>query len=236
MKNSTPSKSVGTVQRRAEAHRQAGLHAARAKRWDAAAVEFERATGFAPSDGLMWLNLARSRMQLGRLEGAIEAAQRAFALDRTSSLACRLAAECELQLKRPQDAVATFARLDPSAPRDHDFHNAHGNALFLAKRLREAIEAFFQALALKVDAPLVHYRLGLCFMDNGMALEAAECFRTAVSLDQGLVRALALSLLVHESRQACDWERVEPDTRDLLAAVDVADAETGRMLSPFALL
>jgi predicted O-linked N-acetylglucosamine transferase (SPINDLY family) len=236
MKNVTPPPGSSAIARRAEAHRQAGLHAARAQRWDAAAVEFERATHHAPSDALMWLNLGRSRMRLGQLEEAVSAAQRAFELDPSSTLACRMAAECELQLQRPEDAVATFARLDPAAPRDHDFHNAHGNALFQTKRLREAIDAFFKALTLKVDAPLVHYRLGLCFMDNGMSLEAAECFRTAVSLDQGLVRALALSLLVQESRQACDWERVEPDTRDLLAAVDVTDAETGRLLSPFALL
>jgi predicted O-linked N-acetylglucosamine transferase (SPINDLY family) len=236
MKNAPSLNGADARARRAEAHRQAGLHAARAQRWDAAALEFERAAGCAPSDALMWLNLARSRMRLGQLEEAVTAAHRAFALDRSSALACRMAAECEVQLNRPEDAVATFALLDPAAPRDHDFHNAHGNALFLTERLKEAIDAFFKALALKVDAPLVHYRLGLCFMDNRMDLEAAECFRTAVSLDQGVVRTLALSLLVQSGRQACDWERVGADTRDLLAAVDAADAETGRLLSPFALL
>ena len=40
----------------------------------------------------------------------------------------------------------------------------------------------YRALALKVDAPLVHYRLGLCFMDLGLPRESTECFRTAISL------------------------------------------------------
>jgi predicted O-linked N-acetylglucosamine transferase (SPINDLY family) len=236
MKNATSPNSASRQARRAEAHRQAGLHAARAQRWETAAVEFEHATGCVPSDALMWLNLGRSRMHLGQLEEALAAAHRAFALDRTSTLACRMAAECEMHLQRPQAAVATFELLDPAAPRDADFLQAHGNALFVAKRPRQAIEIFFKALALKVDAPFVHYLLGLCFMDCKMDLEAAECFRTAASLDEGTVRMLALCVLVQTGRQACDWTRVGEDTRDLLAAADAADAETGHLLAPFPLV
>ena len=36
--------------RRAEAHRQAGLQAQRARRWDAAAQEFEHAVDLTPAD------------------------------------------------------------------------------------------------------------------------------------------------------------------------------------------
>jgi predicted O-linked N-acetylglucosamine transferase (SPINDLY family) len=235
MKNS-PRAAAPAGLRRAESHARAGILASRQRQWKSAAAEFEQAAGLAPSDELVWLNLARSRLHLGELDAALAAACRAFQLDRAGPIACRLAAECAIQLQRPAQAAEIFDQLAPEVARDHDFHSAHGNALFLAGRLRDAIDAFFRALALKVDAPLVHYRLGLCFMDSGMALEAAECFRTAVSLDDGLVRALALSLLVHESRQACDWVRVAPDTQALLAAIETADAETGRLLSPFALL
>jgi predicted O-linked N-acetylglucosamine transferase (SPINDLY family) len=69
-----------------------------------------------------------------------------------------------------------------------------------------------------------------------MTRESTECFRTAVSLDSGAVRALALSLLVHESRQTCDWSLVEEDTAQLLKALDQGDDQTGQKLSPFALL
>src|SRR5579862_1646963 len=86
---------------RAEAHRQAGLHAQRARRWDAAAQEFERATELTPADALMWMNLSRSRMQLGLHVQALDAAQRAFELDRGSPVACRMAAELQLQMARP---------------------------------------------------------------------------------------------------------------------------------------
>ena len=222
--------------RRAEAHRQAGLSAQRSQRWDAAVQEFERATDLTPADALMWINLARSRMALGQHVPALEAAHRACELDRSSVVACRIAAELALQMSRPADALDTLQALSLDAPRDHDYYNALGNALFQTRQPREAIDAYFKALTLKVDSALVHYRLGLCFMDLAMDLEAAECFRTAISLDDGSTRALALSLVVQTNRQACHWQDNAADTRALLEAVDRDDPETARLLLPFALI
>src|SRR5246127_2283178 len=149
MKNSTPFESAST--RRAEKHRQAGVLAHRAQRWDAAVQEFERATELAPADALMWINLARSRMALAQHAPALEAAQRACELARTSAIACRIAAELALQLARPADALAVLEALSEDAPRDHDYYNALGNALFQTRQPRLAVDAFFQALTLKVD-------------------------------------------------------------------------------------
>lgn len=221
---------------RAEAHRQAGLKAMQAKRWPAAIAEFERGTALSPRDALLRLNLARAHMQAGALDRAIAEGRETLRLDPASPVACRLLGECLLQQNRVQDAAVVFDEFPADAPRDHDWFNAYGNALFQAQRLQDAVGAFFQALSLKIDAPLVHYRLGLCFKDLGMTRESTECFRTAVSLDSGAVRALALSLLVHESRQTCDWSQVEQDTAALLSALDNGDDQTGQKLSPFALL
>ena len=227
---------LSTSARRAEQHRQAGLHAQRAQRWDAAVREFEQATDLAPADALMWANLARSRMSLGQHVAALAAALRAFELDRSSAVACRIAAELQLQMARPAEALKSLQALHEDAPRDHDYYSALGNALFQTRDPRQAVDAYFKALTLKVDSALVHYRLGLCFMDLAMNLEAAECFRTAISLDDGAVRALALSLVVHENRQACRWQDDAADTRALLDAVDRDDPETGRLLLPFSLI
>ena len=234
MKNSTPFESASA--RRAEKHRQAGVQAHRAQRWDAAVQEFERATELAPADALMWINLARSRMALAQHGPALEAAQRACELDRTSAIACRIAAELALQLARPADALQVLQALSEDAPRDHDYYNALGNALFQTRNPRQAVDAYFQALTLKVDSAIVHYRLGLCFMDMAMDLEAAQCFRTAISLDDGATRALALSLVVQTNRQACEWQQDAQDTQALLEAVDRDDPETARLLLPFALI
>ena len=234
MKNSTSLPSASA--RRAESHRQAGVLAQRARRWDAAVQEFERATELAPRDALMWINLARSRMALAQHVAALEAAQRACELDPASALACRIAAELALQMARPADALRVLQALSDDAPRDHDYYNALGNALFQTREPRQAVDAYFQALTLKVDSAIVHYRLGLCFMDLKMDLEAAQCFRTAISLDDGSTRALALSLVVQTNRQACEWQQDAEDTRALLDAVDRDDPETARLLLPFALI
>ena len=234
MKNSASLPSASA--RRAETHRQAGVLAHRARRWDAAVQEFERATELAPRDALMWMNLARSRMALAQHVSALEAAQRACELDPSSAVACRIAAELALQMARPADALRVLQALSADAPRDHDYWNALGNALFQTREPRQAVDAYFQALTLKVDSAIVHYRLGLCFMDLAMDLEAAQCFRTAISLDDGSTRALALSLVVQTNRQACEWQQDAEDTRALLEAVDRDDPETARLLLPFALI
>ena len=212
------------------------MRALQARQWSAAASEFERGASLLPRDALMWLNLARAQLPTGRLAEATESARQALALNPAQPLACRLLAECLGQQNRFAEAAAVFDGYPVDAPRDHDWHNAHGNALFQAQRLQDAVDAFFQALALKIDAALVHYRLGLTFKDLGLTREATECFRTAVSLDDGAVRALALSLLVHEGRQACDWTHTADDTAQLLAALDSTPESSGQLLSPFALL
>lgn len=224
------------TRQRAEAHRQAGLKAMQARAWVQARSEFERAAQLAPQDGLMWMNLARAQLQTNDLGPATDAAQQALKVNPRDPLACRLVAECLGRTHRFEEAALVFDRFPADAPRDHDWHNAHGNALFQSRRLQDAVGAFFQALALKIDAPLAHYRLGLCFKDMDMVAEATECFRTVVTLDKGSTRALALSLLVHEGRQSCDWSRVEEDTAALLAALDDTDTSVGQLLSPFALL
>lgn len=223
-------------QTQAQAHWRAGQQAAKAAQWAGAVREFERAAALAPHDGLYWLNLARAQHRLGRWPEAAESARRAFELDRASAPACRLLAECLVQQHRHEEAVQAFEALGDDAPRDHDLLAAWGNALFMARKPQAAINVFFEALAHKIDSPLVHYRMGLAFKDMAMAGEATECFRTAIALDDGAVRMLALSLLVHESRQACDWQRMEADTADLLQALEAAPEASGQLLSPFALL
>ncbi|WP_022982830.1 tetratricopeptide repeat protein [Ideonella sp. B508-1] len=223
-------------QQRADRHWQAGLQALKSQQWQQAADEFQRGIDCAPADGLMWLNLARAHLSAGHLTEATQAARRAVALAPAQPINGRMLAECLMQQNRFEEAAQVLDALPASAPRDADWYSAHGNALFLSKRLQEAVNAYFKALARKIDDPLVHYRLGLCFKDLSMAREATECFRTAVSLDNGAVRTLSLSLLVHEGRQSCDWTHTAQDTAALLASLDATGESSGQLLSPFALL
>ncbi len=221
---------------RAHKHWQTGVAHLQARRWAQAQTEFERATALAPGDAVYWLNLARAQLRMNRVEAAGESARRSFELDPASPLACRVLADCLTQQHRHAEAADCYARLSPEAPRDHDFFSAQGVALFSAGRLREAIDVFFLALSLKIDAALVHYRLGLAFKDLLMKEEAAECFRTAVALDTGSVRAMALALLVHESAQACQWEQLDAETQSLRECIRTLHEADGKLLSPFAFI
>ncbi|MEY4564244.1 MAG: hypothetical protein RLZZ618_3521 [Pseudomonadota bacterium] len=221
---------------RAQKHWQTGLAHLQARRYAQAVTEFERATTLSPRDATYWLNLARAQLRLNRVEAATVSASHAFELDPASPLACRVLAECHTQQHQFAEAAACFARLSADAPRDHDFLSAHGVALFSCGRLREAIDVFFLALAQKIDAPLAHYRLGLTFKDLLMKEEAAECFRTAVVLDNGPIRAMSLALLVHETAQACKWELLNDDVAALRASISTLKEADGNLLSPFAFI
>jgi predicted O-linked N-acetylglucosamine transferase (SPINDLY family) len=236
MKNFQSSKVASGTARRAESHRQTAMRLQGENRWDKACAEFEHATRLVPNDALVWLQLARARNSLGDVKAAAEAAHRAFKLEPANPIACRLAADCELRLQRPANAVTILEALPADVPRDHDFYCELGHALYLVRRPREAIEAFLKALKLKVGAAVVYYRLGMCFHDLAMPRDAAVCFRAAVALDPGEARTLALGVLVFESRQACEWEHEAEDTRTFLEAVDHADAQTAARLTPFTLI
>ena len=217
-------------------HWQAGLAHAEARRWPAAAVAFELASSLAPDDFQVWAKLADANRRAGRIEEAIASASRAVALDASSSDACRLLADCLTLQHRHVDAAECYARLPAAAPRDAEFLSAHGIALFHVGQHREAIDVFFLSLAQQIDAPLVHYHLGLAFMELALKEEACECFRTAAALDDGSIRAMALTLLVHESAQVCRWNGLADDVAALRGAIDRVPPAQAHLLSPFSLI
>lgn len=227
---------MSSTHKRAERHLEAGRRALQGHAWALACQEFQQAARLQPGSARAWLQLASALSRAGRPAEAATAAQRAVDLAPSEPLARRVLAEVLMKQARHAEAAAVMDALPPEALRDFAWHDTHATALFQCKRLQDSIQAGFQALALKIDAPMVHYRLGLAFKDLRMAKESVECFRTASLLDDGGVRALALSLLVHEGRQCCEWSQIEADTTDLLQAIDAADPATGEQLSPFVLL
>jgi predicted O-linked N-acetylglucosamine transferase (SPINDLY family) len=221
---------------KARRHWEAGRRHAQARQWHDAVREFEAATALAPRDALYALNLARALIKCGLLAGGEEAARRALLLEPGNALAQRLLADTLMAQNRHAEASQAFATLEDGTAHDADFYADYGNALYLARRPAEAVQAYLKALAQRIDFPVVHYRLGLAFKDMNLREEAAQCFRTAIALDTGSLRAMSLALLVHERRQACDWDGLEADTAQLLEAIDHLPPESGHLLSPFALL
>ena len=118
-------------------------------------------------------------------------------------------------------------------PRDHDYQVSLAVSLQRSGRYADAIKPFFDALALKMDDALSHYRLGMCFKELAMKAEAAECVRTAVLLGLGSSDLAARGQLVFLEREACHWAAADEAMAGLRAAVRAAPDDTPMETSPF---
>ena len=222
--------------RQALRHRETGRRASAERNYSAAMIAFEHALKLDPKDAESWLFLAHAQAHAKGKEAAAHAAQCAFELDPSSRLACRLLADIHTSAGRHAAAANVYGQLQADTARDFDFWFEYGDALRLAQRNRDALDALMRALELRVDSAALYHRLGMVFHDLGMSGESAECFRTAVAIDQGHVRTAALFALVYDSRVACDWSRLAEETAALLATLETIDETHWSTLSPFTLI
>jgi len=208
MRRTTPQPSGGA--QRAHSHWEQGVKLASDGHWDRAAQAFEAATRCAPKDTLYWLNLARAQRKLGNTQGTLDAAQRVLEIDPQSQLARTLAGQCLAAQYRWTEAAACLGAAPADAPRDLDHWRELGFARDQAGQTQGAIEAYFQALALKIDDGLTHYRLGLSFWRLNLKQEASECFRTALLLRVPGFELGIQGLLHFFERETCRWDEAQP--------------------------
>ncbi len=219
---------------RARAQWQLGQGLAKRGQWDQAVRAFSAATQLAPQDPLYALNHARAQLSAGRLAEAGAEALRAFALDTRSAVACALAAHCLMEARRFADAATCLRQLDPEVERGHDYHFTLARALQLGGQPREAIAAFFDALAIKIADANTHYQLGVCFNDLHMKVEASQCFQTALALGVGEHELGVRGLLSYFEREACHWHGADEALAQLRAAVHALPADAAIATAPFA--
>ncbi|MGZ5130374.1 MAG: O-linked N-acetylglucosamine transferase, SPINDLY family protein [Caldimonas sp.] len=222
----------GASRAHVRAHRrwQAGQEHARHERWPLAAHAFEEALAL-HGDSAYALAAAHALIKSGRAGDAVRRARDLRTADPHCALACTLESHALLGLGRAEEAVACLRALPGDVPRDHDHRVSLAVALQRCGRHEEAIAAFFEALAMKMDDALSHYRLGMSFKDLGMKAEAAECVRTAVMLGLDSSDRAARGQLAFLEREACRWARAEEalvGLRRAVAAVpEGAAMETG---------
>ncbi|MEO8525387.1 MAG: hypothetical protein ABI460_11760 [Caldimonas sp.] len=225
----------GASREHARAHRrwQAGQGHARREQWPLAASEFKQASGL-HGDPAYALAAAHALIKAGRTAEAARCARLIREADPRSSLACTLESHALLGLGRAEEAAACLQALPADVARDHDHHVSLAVALQRSRRHEDAIRSFFDALALKMDDSLSHFRLGMSFKDLGMKAEAAECIRTAVLLGLGSSDLAARGQLAFHEREACRWEHAEEAMRGLREAVRAAPDNVALETSPFA--
>lgn len=219
---------------RARRHWQNGQRLATSGQWAAAERAFSQAVKLAPHDGLMLLNLARAQLKQGQVAAAGANAERAFRLDPGNAVACALWAHCLTEQKRHADVVLALRALPEGVPRGHDWHETLGRALQYSGRPQEAIGAYMDALALKLDLPQVHYQLGTCLNELDMKEEATQCFHTALALGIGRHEPGVRGLLAYFEREVCHWAGADEALAALLRALHALPADAAAPTTPFA--
>ena len=227
-----PAPGASSVHARAHRRWQAGQALLRRQQWADAAEAFEQAATIC-DDSAYALAAIHSLIEAGRPVDAVRRARSIRAVEPRLALACTLESHALLGLGQAEAAVASLRALPDDVPRDHDHHVSLGVALQRSGRHGDAIKPFFDALALKMDDALSHYRLGMSFKELAMKAEAAECVRTAVLLGLGSSDLAARGQLVFLEREACHWAAADEAMAGLRAAVRAVPGDTPMETSPF---
>jgi predicted O-linked N-acetylglucosamine transferase (SPINDLY family) len=227
----SPSPASAAQQRAFRTWNAAQAHAGRSQ-WLQAAQGFEQAYQI-HAESAYGLAAAHALICAGRADVA---AQRARSLRRQRpalTLAYTIESHALLERGQPGAAVDCLLALPGDAPRDQPHWVSLGVSLQRCHRHDEAIAAFLQALTLKVDDPIVHFRLGMSFKDKGMKAEAAECVRTALLLGLQTSELAARAQLVFLEREATRWAPAADELARLRAAVQRVPDHVALETGPF---
>ena len=219
-------------QQRAHRKWRSGQGFAQREQWAQAALEFEQAYKM-HDDAAYGLAAAHAFIRAGRSDVAAQRTQGLRRRRPALTLAYTIESHALLERGDPAAAVACLQALPADAPRDAPHWVALGVSLQRCHRHEEAIAAFMQALALKIDDPIVHFRLGMSFKDRGMKAEAAECVRTALLLGLDTSELAARAQLVFLEREACRWAPAAQELQRLRAAVQAAPLSAPVETGPF---
>ncbi|MFT3664522.1 hypothetical protein [Piscinibacter sp.] len=228
----TPPRSASPGQQRAWRQWQNAQGCAQREQWDQAALGFERAYAAHGAEAY-GLAAAHALIRAGRADLALRRTQALRARDGRLTLAYTLESHALMERGANEAAAQCLLALPDDAPRDAAWWLSLGVALQRCQRLDDAIGAYMQSLALKIDDATVHFRLGMCFKDKGMKAEAAECVRTALALGLGGSELSARALLVFLEREACRWSAAAPELAALRRGIAAAPSDAPAETMPF---
>ena len=231
-----PATAVTTTTRpgRAHQHWAQGVTHVGKRDWVGAARAFRRAVRAAPGDALYWINLANACRHAGEHARALDAAERALAIDATQPLALRLRGEALAALHRYGEAAAAFERLEAAGVREPDAMLQHAAMLQALRLPKESVDLLMQAAAIEPSMMQLHAMMATGFRDMAMQNEAIECLKTVLALDPGNLQAMAH--LSYEKRHVCDWAGLDADMQRLAQTLATTPEGMARLCSAFSLL
>lgn len=225
-------RSGSTAHSRAYRTWQAGQAHAEHERWSDAASRFDQAFALFADDAF-GLAAAHAFICAGQADAAVQRTRELRRRRPALALAYTLESHALLERGRPAEAVDCLLALPGSAGRDRAHWVSLGLALQRCGRHDEAIDAFMQALAMKMDDAVLHFHLGTSFKDKGMKAEAAECVRTALLLGLKASELSARAQLVFLERETCRWAQADQEMALLRAAVQAAPEPAAIETGPF---
>ena len=163
----------------------------------------ERSVVLAPEDGRIRSNLAKLRLDLGDIDGAVldyEAARQHDPDD--TVLEFNLAGALALAGRRDAAIEHLEHARDLSPGHAHVLANL-GNLYRQVDRLEASRDALEEAVEASPDDPEVQHSLGITLAGLHEYGAGAARFRQALKLDPGFVRAAAQ--LFYATLHACDW-------------------------------
>ncbi|MEO8740966.1 MAG: tetratricopeptide repeat protein [Casimicrobiaceae bacterium] len=135
-------------------------------------------------------SLARALFATGDSVAAAASARRAIAQNAASAPAW-IVLGLSLEATDPEGALSAWERAVALAPHEPEAHFRIGNFQRRRRNSTVAVTAYRAALAAGLQHPVLLNNLGLALQDQDDQHEAERCYRRALSLQPGMVEALA---------------------------------------------
>jgi choline-sulfatase len=166
---------------------EAHLYLARAfaglKRKEAAAPHFEQAARRAPLLEEAWIGWADARLATDGAGAALKVVREARTQNPRSAELALLDADLSLQLRKPEEAVATLQAALPLLPADGSIRERLGTIQRDLGHVDAAIASFRDAVAVDATSASAWNALGMTLGGNGRLDEAEMAFRAAIDRD-----------------------------------------------------
>jgi Flp pilus assembly protein TadD len=160
-----------------------------------------------------WINLARVRLDRQQFDSALEAADKAVAIDSQSSDALHQRGRALDGLNRGDEAVATLQQARSISPDNGYIANTLGYLLLRRGKAEEAVPLLEAARDRLPQIAYVHNNLGVAYERTGDVHRAADEFRAALQAGDS------------DGKASASLARIEPLLRDRIAAQPVPEEQ-----------
>lgn len=211
-----------------------GVALTKEKQWQAAAEAFSAAAILQPRDAVLALNAARCHFQAGHLDEALRHAEQACVLDPDAELQALFRVRILNSLQRHAEAMKLLQGMPECTRNSFEYNSFMAFCLQHVGEHQKAVSAYMEALSLKMDDAMSHYRMGVSFYQLGLKEEASECFRTALVLGLGLGAVHVHGMLAYAERENARWPQAKLELDQLRDIIDQLPEDAAVTTAPFA--